>query len=257
MLSAELMGVFALGVLWVNTLLIAADAWKRHRELGGVAAGLRASRARGALVRARIVRGAGPAGAFATSDVEQLGRAMTTSGPQRILFTDRAMHPVLHGGSVVIDGREAAIEPDQSALVWCGKLAPRGDREAFDAAWPSASTFRGHVTTLARRLAAGDDVWIERVTAGEGVRLVACEDPEAVVQRARRPLRALVMMALGGATLVTVLALWPPVFGTISTLGGAAGLGFFLAIQPLGTRARDQALLPDRRRIGGLWQRPA
>lgn len=262
MLSAELMGVLALCVLWVNTLLIAADALKRHAVLGERLRALRASRGRGTLITASIVRGEGPEGVFATSDVEQLGRALTVRGPQRIAFTDRAARPILHGGVVRAGDREVVVAARESAEVWCGKVTSRGGSDAFDAAWPAASTFRGFTTTLARRLRPGDDVWVElegQGGDGEGgarVRLVACEDPERVVVRARRPLRALVVGALGGAALVTLLALWPPVFGTVSTLGGFAALVFFLAIQPLGTAARDLALLPDRRPMGGLWQRP-
>ena len=258
MLSAELMGVLALCVLWVNTLLIAADAMKRHALLGDRLRALRASRARGTLIAGSIVRGEGPEGVFATSDVEQLGRALTVRGPQRIAFTDRAAHPVLHGGVLRAGDREITVPPRESVEVWCGKITARGGRDAFDAAWPAASTFRGFTTTLERRLRPGDDVWVELEGEGAegGVRLVACEDPERVIVRARRPLRALVAGAIGGAALVTVFALWPPVFGTVSTLGGFAALVFFLAIQPLGTAARDEALLPDRRPMGGLWQRP-
>ncbi len=258
MLSAELMGALALLVLWVNILLIAADAMKRHARLNERMRGLRQSRAKGTLIAARIVKGEGPGGVFATSDVEQLGRAVTMAGPQRIAFTDRAAHPVLHGGVVRAGEREITVPGAEGAEVWCGKVASRGGREAFDAAWPSASTFRGYTSTLERRLRVGDDVWIELDGDGSGsaIRLVACEDPELVVARARRPLRALVATALLGAAGFTFVALWPPVFGAVSTAGAFAALVFFLVIQPLGTAARDHALLPHRRPIGGLWQRP-
>ncbi len=43
---------------------------------------------------------------------------------------------------------------------------------------------------------------------------------------------------LGAATGITWLALTPPVFGPISTLGGAMGLAYFLLVQPAGVMLR-------------------
>ena len=151
-----------------------------------------------------------------------------------------------------------ALSPE--ALVWCSSHEPRGDVAAFDAAWPRASTFKGFSTTIAHNVRPSEEVWLWLDRAASDVeevraRLVSREDPARVVRAARLPLRGLVVVALLGVSSATVLALWPPIFGLVSTLGGAAGLGFFLAIQPLGTAARDKALLPDRRRVGGLWQR--
>ncbi|MBX7195299.1 MAG: hypothetical protein K1X94_24805 [Sandaracinaceae bacterium] len=259
MLSPELMGALALGVLWVNTLLIAADALRRRARLGARLAELRDARARGTLVRGRVTRGAGEGDAFATRTVEQVGRAMTVSGPQRILFTDRATRGQLHGGRVSLGDREIDVLGTDATEVWCEAPAERGDKTAFDAAWQNASTFKGFSTTLARSVRAGEELWLW--LAGDGdvreARLVSSEDPALVVARARRPLALLALGAVAGAAAVTTVALWPPVFGAISTVGGALALVFFLGIQPLGTAARDKALLPDRQKVGGLWQRPA
>jgi hypothetical protein len=262
-LSLETMGLFALGVLWVNTLLIAADALKQHAELGRWRERLEAARGAGRLVRATVVAGEGPEAALATHSIDQIGRAMTVSGPQRILFTDRSARGALHGGRVEVDGREVRVVAASAPLVWCLAEGARGDRAAFDEAWPRASTFKGFGTCVERRVGPGQRVWLWLETAPASAseaplraRLVSIEDPSVVVAAARAPLPGLVIAALVGVVVVTTLALWPPVFGVVSTLGAAAGVGFFLAIQPLGTAAREKGALPDRRRVGGLWERP-
>jgi len=47
----------------------------------------------------------------------------------------------------------------------------------------------------------------------------------------------------------------PPVFGTVSTVGGALALAFFLLVQPAAVAARNAARTPDRQPVGGIWQR--
>jgi hypothetical protein len=48
-----------------------------------------------------------------------------------------------------------------------------------------------------------------------------------------------IVAILGGAGVCTALALYPPVFGAVSTGGGLACLLFFLLVQPFGTALRD------------------
>jgi hypothetical protein len=72
--------------------------------------------------------------------------------------------------------------------------------------------------------------------------------------RARTALTiAFMLAAVAGALFITWLALRPPVLGTISTIGGALGLAFFLLIQPAGTMARDAVLLPSHAHLRGSW----
>ena len=51
------------------------------------------------------------------------------------------------------------------------------------------------------------------------------------------------------------MALWPPVFGLVSTLGGALCLAFFLIVQPAGTALRDAVRVPSRAIVRGQWKR--
>lgn len=264
MLSFEVMGALALAVLWVNTLLIAADALLRWRRLRARGAALRKARLAGALVCAEVGDGQGEGGAMASVVITQTGRAITSAGPRRITWMDRDIEGTWYGGRVTTSKGELALCAGPSVQLWCPPVSEQGDVDAFEAAWPRASTFKGATRAITRRLKQGDRVWLVFAPAGDAVgdaatgeravALVASEDPEHTVARASRPLGAVIALALLGATLVTVLALWPPVFGTVSTLGGAAGLAFFLGIQPLGTAARDAARLPDERPVGGLWQ---
>jgi hypothetical protein len=255
-----MMGALALGVLWVNTLLIALDAWRRRAALSRRLAALRASRASGALVEAEILEGRGPGGAFAERSVRQVGRALTVEGPPRILFTDASASGEVFGGRAKVGGEELEIVPAAEVELWCSPSPEaRGDLSEFEAAWSRASTFKGFSTVLSRTAGKGARVWLwlePSAGATRSVRLVSTDDPTLVVGRARRPLAVLVLVALAGAAAVTALAAWPPVFGLVSTLGGALALVFFLAIQPLGTAARDRARLPSEGHVGGVWQRP-
>ncbi len=257
------MGLVALAALWVNMCLVAADAWRRRSRLGAQLAELRASRLAGSLVRATIVDGAGEKGVFATSVVEQLGRAMTVPGPRRILFTDRARRSHVAGGTARAGELTISVQPASVSEVWSARESILGSGEdvaAFDRAWEPASTFKGFSRTLEHRLGPGDEVWLwleappERGRAS--ARLVAGEDPELSLARARGPLSAVIVVSLGGLALVTSLALWPPALGHISMLGAVGGLALFLGAPPLGTAARDRALLPSQQRVGGTWQRP-
>lgn len=261
MLTSSTMGLVALAALWVNMCLVAADAWRRRARLSALLGELRASRRVGAVVRASITEGDGADGAFAVSEIDQLGRAMTVSGPRRILFTDRARRAEVRGGRVRLGDSGLAVVPAPSAEVWCcADERPRGDAAAFDRAWEPASTFKGFPTTLAERVAPGDEVWLWLDgPPGEGresVRVVAREDPEQTLVQARRPLTGVILLALAGLVCVTTLALWPPPLGLVSMLGAALGVTMFLGLPPLGAAARDRALLPSQRKVGGLWQRP-
>ncbi|MEZ4312522.1 MAG: hypothetical protein R3F14_31220 [Polyangiaceae bacterium] len=63
-----------------------------------------------------------------------------------------------------------------------------------------------------------------------------------------------VLAELAFAGGVTALALWPPRFdGWVSLLGGVLGLGYFLAVQPVGTAVRDALRPPSTAFVRGVW----
>lgn len=255
MLDSVVMGALALGVLWVNVLLIAAAALTQRSALGTKLASLRAASARGDLVEGEVT-----SGVLAERRTAQVGRAMTNAGPDRILFTDKATATNVPGGSIRTGSRELTVLDAPAAEVWLGNELPaeRTGIDGFDAAWKRASTSRGVELDVVRRAGQGTHVWIAGVREGDALRptLVASASPLAELARGRRLLSSVALAALVGGAGITAIVLVPPVFGTVSTIGGALGIAFFLLIQPAGVVARNRARTPDRQPVGGIWQRP-
>lgn len=251
MLTLAMMGWVALGVLWVNAALISAAAWKQRGALEGVLERLRAAKTAGRLRLVEVVGGSGPEGVFAERAIEQMGRAVTTPGPDRILYTDRSARVAVFGGSVRESGREfSVVAAPEAGLWWTSREGVRDGGGSFDDAWPRASTFKGVVSTLVTRVETGP-VWIELDTQ-ERLVLVSDRDPVAEVVGGRRRLALLVFATLAGAAAVTALATRPPVFeGGWSLLGGVLGLAYFLGIQPIAVDVGDRAKVPSERLVGG------
>jgi len=60
-----------------------------------------------------------------------------------------------------------------------------------------------------------------------------------------------------GAGACTALALTPPSFGTVSTVGGALALLFFVLAQPFGRQLEELSRAPHERILRGEWRKPA
>lgn len=238
------MGVLALGVLWLNTLLIAAAALKTRGELGVLLASI-AGRSR----KGTVISGRGPNGALITRTVHQVGRAMTVSGPDRILFTESRSEVALFGGEVAF-GAERITLSGKAPLLWLDpkKKAARALTD-FGPAFQQASSNRGLETTALLSVGAGETVWL---IPGE---LLSTIDPEAALETRRLSLLGFAVIAVLLCAGITAIALTPPIFGTISTIGGALGLAFFLLVQPAGVKVRNWARLPHEQPVSDLWQR--
>jgi hypothetical protein len=246
MLSKEIMGVLALAILWVNTLLIAGDALKR-------AGALLALRARLAdAVRGRVTRGDGPGGAIATLSIEQIGRAAEDA--ESIVFHDRGATGKVHGGVITLEsGAELALAAQEDVDVWAAaetiaRAAACASPEAFDRAYESARKAKGFARTVAAPIGVGDEVFATR----DG-RFVSTIEPRAALSKRALVALGFVIAEIGLAAGCTLVALWPPVFGMVSTIGGALCLGFFLLVQPAGTALRDAILVPGRALVRGRW----
>lgn len=277
MLSKELMGVLALAILWVNTLLIAAAAWKEIAALtvwrrrlvpvdGDSGVGL---------VRARVTHGAGPGGALAVQRVEQLGRAAThDEGGRRVIhFADRSAAGEVFGGTVTRDASdvEIAVDAEATAEVWVPATALTASGacasdEAFDRAFADAKKARGFARAVEG--AANGEVYLfgqlrpmgkgfALAAAKPGGLLVATFDPRRWIDRKITLAALFIVGDVALAAACTFVALCPPRFGLVSTLGGAACLGFFLIAQPAGTALRDAVALPSRAWLRGKWVRSA
>ena len=243
MLTNEVMGAFCLGVVWLNTLLIVMQVLQAERALA------RERSALGNVVHAKVLGTDAPS--LAELRIAQMGRAITTGGPRRILFTDVSSISRLHAGT--IEGG-LAIEPVESARVWwLGQGGERREKD-FDASYSQADTSRGLGSELVVALGApGSSVWI----AGEGeplrARVVSDRDPRVTLASGRRRAVLFVFLALSVLGGITALALVRPWFTGWSTLGGMLAVAYFLAVQPLAVALRESIAPPDQRKIGGLW----
>ena len=254
MLTRDVMGGLALAILWVNALLVAAAAAK---QVGGLLA------RRAVLVRVsrgRVVRGAGPEGAFAVQRVEQIGRA--SGDKASIVFHDRSAAGEVFGGTIAVEGGADEMVPaTDAAEVWLGAreledaVACRST-EAFTQAYAAASKARGFARTVVATVNEGASVFVARAKNGDGV-VVASMDPRAVLAKNAAIGVGFIAAELAAAGACTALALRPPVFGLVSTIGGALGLAFYLGVQPLGTAVRDAMLVPSRAPVRGTWSRDA
>jgi hypothetical protein len=284
MLSREIMGYLALAVLWVNTLLIAFAALKELIALLERRSLLRppdANASHGyALLKARVLRGDGPDGSFASRRIEQLGRSAGDATHRRaILFSDRNAVSEIFGGAVHIDGappnEEAEITPAlEGAEVWLSESAMRAaaacpSPDRFDAAYEDARKARGFARTVETLIPPETPLWIAgdvgRAHAAAPLRvapsrvrglLVSTFDPRPLLTRKIVLSIAAILAILAGAAACTALALTRPYFGTVSTIGGALSLAYFLLVQPAGTALRDAVRLPHRAPLRGEWTAP-
>jgi hypothetical protein len=252
MLTNGVMGAVALAIFWVNVLLIAAATGKqlrallaRHASLGGV-------------VRGQVARGDGPAGAFATHHVEQVGRAALDG--TSILFNDRRAWGEVSGGALVTAAGETLdVPPAAEAEVWleADRLARAGactSNDELDQALASARKAQGFKRTVAAPLGEGAEVFFAP-PAGDHVALVATMDPRALLAKKVAVGAGFIVAELAAAAGCTAVALRPPVFGAVSTVGGVLCLGFFLAVQPAGTMVHDALVVPSRAFVRGRWAR--
>lgn len=273
MLPYEWMGVLALGVLWVNTLLVVAAALKRARPLLVRARAFRrlaAGEVATGVVRGRL-RGDGPRAELA---IEQTGRVATGSA-QAIVWHDRSYTSALSGGELVHDDVVYDIEETTEIEVWpadarvAAAHACEGE-VAFDAAFADAQKARGVKRVTRAVLEADQEVYVfgkvERrsddryvISPPEGQKLVVAEvDPGILTSRRAATISlVLVPLMLLGAAICTALALTPPRFdGWISKAGGLLGFIFFLLVLPAGTAINDYARLPHERILRGRWNDP-
>lgn len=247
MLTRELMGLGALAILWVNTLLIAAAAWK---ELSKLLAKKRA------LADAGVVRGRVVKGTLAALSVEQTGHGNGESPNQKaILFHDRKHTGEVFGGVVEIDGKEIEIPARASGEVWIALEQLRREGEypgddAFDAAFVNAKRAKGYARTVTAKIGEGADVWL----AKDGS-FVSTIDPAPLLSKYASLAFAAIVGFFAAVTGITFLALQTPHFGTVSIVGGVLGLAYFLTVQPLGTMLRDAVRLPSVAWLRGDWIR--
>jgi hypothetical protein len=248
-LSNETMGAFCLGVVWLNTLLIVAHVLQAWRGLGRERAALAQARAAGELVE---VNAAEPVGEVV---VRQVGRAITSGGPETILFTDAERRAKIAGGEVEAGGDRITLEPTDACEVWTLDAAGVRSPDTFAEAYQAASTNKGLTAEL--RMPVRGRLWVRGRREGDRVRcsLVSDREPIALLGADRAKALAFVVLALAVLGGCTALALVRPLFSGWSTLGGMTLVGYFLAVQPLAVALRESIALPSARLVGGRWTR--
>lgn len=273
MLTREVMGVFALGVLWLNTLLVVLAALARARDLLARRSEMKLldeKQPSGYGVLTGHIETAGDAPP-AELTIEQVGRH--AAGAKRaILWHDRSHASAIRGGALVVGDTKLPIEAasEAAAEVWLDEsavvAAARCESDAaFDATYPAAKKARGSARTVRTSIDAGTKVWVvsearptdDGALLGPGASrplIIATFDPRSwLASRATwLVLFAPVALALCGAC--TAVALWKPVFDSpVSKVGGLLCFVYFLLVLPAGTRMRDATALPNVRALRGRW----
>jgi hypothetical protein len=124
-------------------------------------------------------------------------------------------------------------------------------RKGFEEAYAQAAKAKGYARTVVAPMKPGATVFMANDV------LVASMDPRELLARKAAMGAAFIAVELLGAAACTALALYPPLFGLVSTIGGALGLAFFVLVQPAGTAARDAMLVPSLAPVRGQWVRGA
>ncbi|MDI1450122.1 hypothetical protein [Polyangium sp. 6x1] len=275
-LPYELMGLFVLGVLWVNTLLVVAAAYKEIAALSAFArrlVPLGANSDGTGLLIGRVTRGDGDGRSLAAHVVPQVGRLARGDEPV-VLFEDRPAEGASFGGAIEAEGRTIEIPPltGPGVEVWHGPdalsaAAACPSPEAFDAALPDAKKARGFSRKVTATIPEGqilyafgalrkDGATPRLAPAEDGTLLLSTIDPRSFCAQKARLGWLFLAGVLALAAGVTALALHEPLVSTTSKLGGALGLAFFLLVQPAGTGLRDALARPSAAALRGEWRRP-
>ena len=266
------MGVLALAILWVNAFLVAGAAGKEVVALWRLWRRLRPARLGDeGLTEGRVSAGLGERGALASHRVEQVGRYAADDADKRaIAFSDRSyggsvfggVLETTHGAMQLVAASDAEVWPD---LVAQRRAASCPSSAAFDRAYPDAKKARGFARTIETEIHAASTVWVlgslgrddagepRLATCGDGLLLVSASDPRRFCRNKLGLLLGFVALSLLGAGVCTAIALVPPHFGVVSTIGAALGLAYFLLIQPAGTAVRDLVRAPNRAIVRGSW----
>lgn len=248
------LGIALLAVVWTAALLCALASVDYARKLMARARELRGVR------EGTVASGEGPGGALAAHEVEQIGRAMDGE-PPAIVFSDKAYRGEVYGGTLSASGETVEVRHPGELEVWpdtetqVARASVPNDAE-LDALYKDARSAKGAPRVVRVPFAVGKKVYFASGPDGR-LTFLSAEDPAAFFSaRVRAHLAfAFVELAICGA--LTALALHAPVFGKVSTLGGAGLLAFFLIVQPVGVSVEEASREPFRRFLRGVHKRSA
>ncbi len=253
MLTRELMGSALLGLSWLTALLVVLDALIDARSM----------RARLRAWKKGLRAGQVKAEELATHEVEQRLKQLDGETPGLVFF-DRAHVSTVKGGAVELAGETLEVVGAPGAEVWLDETtraaaAACAGTAQFDAMLTSAQAAGGGLRTVGTSVRAGSPVWL--VGTQDGSRFVASLvsnfDPRSFARARLAAIAGLVVLDLAWVAAGTVLALWPPVFGLVSTGGAVVLIGHFLGMTPIAMAAREKSRSPAVAFVRGTWRRDA
>jgi hypothetical protein len=258
-LSREFMGMAALAILWLNTLLVVAATLRPLLASLG-----RARRFRRQGIIAKTVD------TIAEHRIEQVARRVQAAGRQALLWHDRNYGSVVLSGEIERGDERFELVPCEGveAEVWVSPARIKANAacpslQSFDDAYKQAKGAKGYRRILRTAVDAGQRVWVcgnikdGKLYGSETAPLwVSTQCPLAWRRRHLLLWLLFSLITVAVASAISFLVLQPPWFGRLSTLGGALGLVYFLLVQPAGVAFRDATLPPNRAAVGGRWLAP-
>ena len=268
--TVQIIAWLLLAYFWLHTILMALDANMSSRSLKRLLNSMspRSGENGSSIERVKINSLSGEQDYFAAETVEQVGRSR---GDGSIHFHERGRHGDCRGGVVELQSGEKIGIPSLSLIpgereLWINpgpvqKKALVFSKEDFEGAYPPSQKARGWVRSLKSLWTTGDELWI--VSASElkegganDIRYFCDFEPRAWLARRIWALRFFAIALLVGALGCSIFALWPPLFGTVSTLGAFATLVYFNSVQLFLVLAKNAADVPGKVQIGGKWSKP-
>lgn len=247
MLSRELMGSWLLGLSWLTAVMIALDALIDARAL----------RRHLARWKSALVQGTVKADELATHEIEQRIKELDGDAPGLVFF-DRRHVSTVKGGAVEVGGEQLEVSGAPEAEVWIDEATRQAAAACASPADFDAMKAKANGLRLVRTsLRAGQPVWLEGTKEGGRftATLVSNFDPRTFVSARLGRIAGLVLVNFAWVVAGTVLALWPPVFGSVSMAGAAVLLGHFLGMTPLAIAARERSRSPAVAFVRGTWKR--
>ena len=251
MLSPQVMGLAVLGLAWITAVMIALDAlidaramWKRLGEW-----------------KITLLQGTAVANELAVHEVEQRVKQLDGDEPGLVFF-DRKHVSTVHGGLVGVGTEQLEVVSARAAEVWIDsdtRAAAAGcsSRAAFDGMNTSAQAAGGGLRTVRTSIKSGAQVWISGAKQGAKLEatLVANFDPRGWAKSRLATIAGMITLNFAWVAVGTVVALWPPVFGVVSTVGAVVLIGHFLGMTALAMTFREKSRTPAIAFLRGTWRR--
>jgi hypothetical protein len=251
MLTRELMGSALLCIAWVTAFMVALDALIDFRAVRALLRGWKAT------LRTATVK----TDELAVHEVEQRVKELDADSPGLVFF-DRKHTSTVNGGVLTIDGKDVTVRGAPGAEVWFDAATRAGNAACgttaqFDAMLQRAQGAGGGTRVVRSALRPGQTVWVAGEQQGDALvaSVISNFDPREFARARAWASLGVVFASTAWVAVGTALALWPPVFGTVSIGGAIVLIGHFLGMTPLAMAAREKSRLPSVAYVRGTWRR--